>query len=140
MSLGSAPIDREIEYMPPKGPNDPRVFLAGKYDDDKWISGFFDEGTFTETLCGWARTVVVGRARLGGIPMGVIAVESRTVENIIPADPANSDSTEQVFMEAGGVWFPNSAYKTAQAINDFNKGEELPLMIFANWRGMVLKL
>ncbi|CAO0802940.1 unnamed protein product [Mucor circinelloides] len=135
MSLGSDPIDREIEYMPPKGPNDPRVFLAGKYDDGKWISGFFDEGTFTETLCGWARTVVVGRARLGGIPMGVIAVESRTVENIIPADPANSDSTEQVFMEAGGVWFPNSAYKTAQAINDFNKGEELPLMIFANWRG-----
>ncbi|CAI2183892.1 13463_t:CDS:2, partial [Funneliformis geosporum] len=24
---------------------------------------------------------------------------------------------------------------TAQAINDFNKGEQLPLMIFANWRG-----
>ena len=135
MNLGSDPIDREIEYMPPKGPNDPRTFLAGKYVDDKWISGFFDEGTFTETLCGWARTVVVGRARLGGIPMGIVAVESRTVENIIPADPANSDSTEQVFMEAGGVWFPNSAHKTAQAINDFNKGEQLPLMIFANWRG-----
>ncbi|KAI9477730.1 MAG: acetyl-CoA carboxylase [Benjaminiella poitrasii] len=135
MSLGFDPIDREIEYMPPKGPSDPRIFLAGKYNGDKWISGFFDEGSFTETLCGWARTVVAGRARLGGIPMGVIAVETRTVENIVPADPANADSTEQVFMEAGGVWFPNSAYKTAQAINDFNKGEELPLMIFANWRG-----
>lgn len=33
------------------------------------------------------------------------------------------------------VWFPDSAYKTAQAINDFNHGENLPLMIFANWRG-----
>jgi acetyl-CoA carboxylase / biotin carboxylase 1 len=33
------------------------------------------------------------------------------------------------------VWFPDSAYKTAQAINDFNHGENLPLIIFANWRG-----
>lgn len=99
------------------------------------MSGFFDRDSFVETLSGWARTVVVGRARLGGIPMGVVAVETRTVENIIPADPANSESTEQVLMEAGGVWYPNSAYKTAQAINDFNKGEQLPLMIFANWRG-----
>lgn len=33
------------------------------------------------------------------------------------------------------MWFPDSAYKTAQAIRDFNKGERLPLMILANWRG-----
>jgi len=32
------------------------------------------------------------------------------------------------------VWFPDSAYKTAQAIKDFSQ-EELPLIIFANWRG-----
>lgn len=36
--------------------------------------------------------------------------------------------------QAGQVWFPDSAYKTAQAIKDFGN-EELPLMIFANWRG-----
>ena len=67
--------------------------------------------------------------------MGVIAVENRTVENVVPADPANPDSVEQVIMEAGQVWYPNSAFKTAQAINDFNRGEQLPLIIFANWRG-----
>ena len=67
--------------------------------------------------------------------MGVIAVETRTIENVVPADPANPDSVEQVIMEAGQVWYPNSAYKTAQAINDFNHGEQLPLIIFANWRG-----
>ena len=33
------------------------------------------------------------------------------------------------------MWYPNSAFKTAQAINDFNNGEQLPLMILANWRG-----
>ena len=32
------------------------------------------------------------------------------------------------------MWYPDSAYKTAQAIQDFNK-EQLPLIIFANWRG-----
>lgn len=32
------------------------------------------------------------------------------------------------------MWYPDSAYKTAQAISDFNR-EELPLVILANWRG-----
>jgi len=36
--------------------------------------------------------------------------------------------------QAGQVWYPDSAYKTAQAIRDFDQ-EELPLIIFANWRG-----
>ena len=36
--------------------------------------------------------------------------------------------------QAGGVWFPDSAYKTAQALKDFNR-EGLPCIVFANWRG-----
>lgn len=47
--------------------------------------------------------MVVGRARLGGPPMGVIAVETRTVERVIPADPTNPSSFEQRIMEAGQV-------------------------------------
>jgi len=46
----------------------------------------------------------VGRARLGGIPVGVIAVETRTIERVVPADPANPASFEQRLMEAGQVW------------------------------------
>lgn len=34
--------------------------------------------------------------RLGGIPLGVIAVETRTVELTVPADPANLDSESKV--------------------------------------------
>ena len=128
--------DREIGYVPPKGPYDPRWLIEGKYDEttNEWLSGFFDKGSYQETLSGWAQTVVVGRARLGGIPMGVIAVETRTIERVVPADPANPASFEQRIMEAGQVWYPNSAYKTAQAIFDFNR-EGLPLIVFANWRG-----
>lgn len=127
--------DRDIEYTPPKGVYDVRWMICGKEEEGTHMSGLFDKGSFQETLSGWAKTVVVGRARLGGIPIGVIAVEARVIENVLPADPANPVSTEQVIMEAGQVWYPNSAYKTAQAINDFNYGEQLPLMILANWRG-----
>ncbi|KAI9599530.1 acetyl-CoA carboxylase [Syncephalis fuscata] len=114
------PVDRDIEVEPSTTPYDPRLLLAEQH----WLGGFFDRDSFMETLVGWARSVVVGRARLGGIPVGVISVESRTGERIIPADPANANSEEQV-----------QASRTAQAIRDFNNGEQLPLIIFANWRG-----
>jgi len=71
---------------------------------------------------------------LGGIPMGVIVTENRTSEALKPADPADSTSQEKMVQQAGGVWFPDSAYKTAQALKDFNR-EGLPCIIFANWRG-----
>ncbi|XP_074494153.1 acetyl-CoA carboxylase isoform X2 [Sebastes fasciatus] len=131
------PVDREIEYTPTKAPYDPRWMLAGRPNPTvkgAWQSGFFDHGSFMEIMESWAQTVVVGRARLGGIPLGVIAVETRTVEFTVPADPANLDSESKVLQQAGQVWFPDSAFKTAQAICDFNR-EGLPLMVFANWRG-----
>ncbi|EAU29893.1 acetyl-CoA carboxylase [Aspergillus terreus NIH2624] len=132
----SDPWDRDVEYYPPsKQTYDPRWLIAGKEDEEGFLPGLFDAGSFEEALGGWARTVVVGRARLGGIPMGVIAVETRSVENVTPADPANPDSMEMISTEAGGVWYPNSAFKTAQALRDFNNGEQLPVMILANWRG-----
>ena len=67
--------------------------------------------------------------------MGVIAVETRLTETIIPADPANPASRQTNLAQAGQVWFPDSAYKTAQALADFNAAENLPVMLFANWRG-----
>uniref|UniRef100_A0A0A9YFN2 Acetyl-CoA carboxylase n=3 Tax=Lygus hesperus TaxID=30085 RepID=A0A0A9YFN2_LYGHE len=131
------PIDREVTYMPTKTPYDPRWMLEGRQNPsnpDTWESGFFDHGSWDEIMRPWAQTVVTGRARLGGIPVGVIAVETRTVEVIFPADPANPDSEAKTQSQAGQVWFPDSAYKTSQAIKDFSH-ENLPLIIFANWRG-----
>lgn len=40
--------------------------------------------------------ICFGAGRLGGIPVGVVAVETRTVELSIPADPANLDSEAKV--------------------------------------------
>uniref|UniRef100_A0A8D0GX21 acetyl-CoA carboxylase n=1 Tax=Sphenodon punctatus TaxID=8508 RepID=A0A8D0GX21_SPHPU len=131
------PIEREIDFVPSKAPYDPRWMLAGRPHPTvkgSWQSGFFDHGSFMEIMQPWAQTVVVGRARLGGIPIGVIAVETRTVEMTEPADPANPESEAKITQQAGQVWFPDSAFKTAQVIKDFDR-ERLPLLIFANWRG-----
>lgn len=131
-------IERPVEFHPEdKGTQyDPRLLLTGKVDEatGKWISGFTDRGSFRETLDGWAKSVVVGRARLGGIPCGVVVTEVRTSEKVVPADPAAPNTQENLIQQAGQVWFPDSAHKTATAIKDF-KGEDLPLFIFANWRG-----
>ncbi|XP_042493144.1 acetyl-CoA carboxylase 1-like [Macadamia integrifolia] len=128
------PPERPVEYLP-ENSCDPRGEICGVVDGNgKWLGGIFDKDSFVETLEGWARTVVTGRAKLGGIPVGIVAVETQTVMQIIPADPGQLDSHERVVPQAGQVWFPDSASKTSQALLDFNR-EELPLFILANWRG-----
>ena len=67
--------------------------------------GFFDKDSYIETLGNWAKTVVTGRARLGGIPCGVVAVETRSMECVHPADPANPDSEKTVCVEVDLVTF-----------------------------------
>eukprot|EP00457_Paulinella_chromatophora_P000115 gb/GEZN01000115.1/.p1 GENE.gb/GEZN01000115.1/~~gb/GEZN01000115.1/.p1 ORF type:complete len:2290 (+),score=335.54 gb/GEZN01000115.1/:133-6870(+) len=146
LPLKPDPIERVVAWRPTKSPYDPRHMLAGALHDptaiesneegemSQWVSGFFDKGSWMELLRNWAQSVVVGRARLGGLPMGVIAVETRSFDMVVPADPAAPTSKEQVVAKAGMVWYPDSAYKTSQAINDM-AAEDLPIMIFANWRG-----
>jgi acetyl-CoA carboxylase/biotin carboxylase 1 len=124
------PVDRPVAWRPTPTPYDPRLMLSGTSD----MPGFFDKDSFKEYLAGWGKSVIVGRGRLGGIPMGAIAVETRLVDRVIPADPADANSREAVLPQAGQVLFPDSSYKTAQALRDFDK-EGLPVMIFANWRG-----
>ena len=38
------------------------------------------------------------------------------MEVTLPADPANADSEAKTVSQAGQVWFPDSAFKTAQVI------------------------
>ncbi|WVW79516.1 hypothetical protein I302_101485 [Kwoniella bestiolae CBS 10118] len=132
------PWDRSVEWKPTKAAYDPRNFLAGCYEDvdgvSTWKSGILDNGSFFETMGGWAQTIVTGRGRLNGIPVAVIAAETRSIERVDPADPANENSQESRVSLAGTVWFPDSSRKTATAIEDSNR-EGLPLVIFANFRG-----
>ncbi|VDD78910.1 unnamed protein product, partial [Mesocestoides corti] len=152
---GVDPIDRPVEYIPSRERtnDDPRWMFTGVLNgqfestrndgskhgtstkvDQQWLSGFFDWGSWQEVLGSWAMGAIAGRARLGGIPCGVITPETRVSVCRVPADPANPASEAQSINQAGQVWYPDSAYKTAQVIADFAR-EELPLFVFANWRG-----
>lgn len=113
---------------------DARAAIAGIHEGCVWIPGLFDKGSWSESQSGWAKTVITGRARLGGHPVGIIAVETNIVSKVIPADPGASDSVERTELQAGQVWYPDSALKTAQAMEEFDR-EGLPLFILANWRG-----
>ncbi|AYU81515.1 acetyl-CoA carboxylase, putative [Leishmania donovani] len=125
------PIDRDVTFCPTSNTQyDPRLLVTGLLGQ----TGLFDRGSWMETLEGWARTVVVGRATLGGIPCGVILVETRLTKKFDPADPADPTSTSSFITQAGQVWFPDSARKTADALDDFHH-ERLPCFILANWRG-----
>ncbi|KAI3950918.1 hypothetical protein MKW92_020924 [Papaver armeniacum] len=106
----SDPPQRLVEYFP-ENSCDPRAAICGL--NDKLLSQ-------------------VGKT--WGIPVGIVAVETQTMMQVIPADPGQLDSHERVVPQAGQVWFPDSASKTSQALLDFNR-EELPLFIMANWRG-----
>lgn len=117
--LETDPVNRDIEFTPTSTPYDPRHMLAGhevpatppssplesdaegaaevpqqqhKKHQRRWVSGFCDRGSFKEVQGPWGAGVVVGRARLGGQPIGVIAVDPRTTTAVAPADPANADS------------------------------------------------
>ena len=91
------PVDRAVEWRPTPTPYDPRSMMGGEGN----TPGFFDKGTFKEYLAGWGKSVVIGRGRLGGIPMGAIAVETRQVEQVVPADPADPNSREAILPQAG---------------------------------------
>eukprot|EP00850_Spirogloea_muscicola_P010152 SM000058S18582 [mRNA] locus=s58:582944:601807:- [translate_table: standard] len=128
------PSDRPVAYTPTTSCK-PLAAIEGEVGaDGVWAGGIFDRGSFTQSHTDWAQTVITGRARLGGIPLAVVAVETATVSQTIIADPGQPDTHERVIQRAGQVWFPDSALKTAQAMRDFQR-EGLPLFVLANWRG-----
>jgi len=129
------PINRPVEWSPQKGlPYDPVEMFKGGNIHGKYYKGIADFNSWHEIMDGWAKTVRVGRCRIGGLAVGVIAPETSSVTIEIPADPANSESDRKIVRRSGQVWFPDSSHKTAQAIRDFNR-EQLPLLIMGNWRG-----
>lgn len=137
--LTSDPIDRDVSkillgkegLIKPPGPEAERPV---PYDSMELVRTVFDAGSTEEAMEEWGGTVHVGRATIGGQPVGFITVDTRTVEKEVPADPSIEGSSPDRMNQFGQVWYPDSAFKTSQWIQ-FMKNEHRPLVIMPNWRG-----
>uniref|UniRef100_A0A0K0D8L5 CoA carboxyltransferase C-terminal domain-containing protein n=1 Tax=Angiostrongylus cantonensis TaxID=6313 RepID=A0A0K0D8L5_ANGCA len=131
--LGFDSTPRPVKFtIEPNKPYDIRRLIDSR--DSEEIRGICDSNSFDEIMNDWAKTIIAGRARICGIPIGVVSSELRNVTSIIPADPACPNSQSIEIHQAGQVWYPDSAFKTAEVIGDFNR-EGLPLLFIASLRG-----
>lgn len=89
---------RDVDTRPTKSSYDPRLLL-----DTPEGTGLFDKNSFDEIMNGWAKTIIAARARIRGLPVGVVSVETRTMECDIPADPADPHSQARSVYQAGQV-------------------------------------
>ena len=112
--------------VPPEG--------DGALSPAQLVDVLFDAGSFVEVQRAWAKSVVCGRARLNGRAVGVIATQTATTELVVPADPGDFSTSERRIQHPGCLWLPDSAAKTAEALEDMGR-EHLPIIILANWRG-----
>ncbi|WKY14248.1 hypothetical protein Q1695_000077 [Nippostrongylus brasiliensis] len=131
--LGFDSKPRPVQFtIEPNKPYDIRTLIDSR--DSEHLRGICDSNSFDEIMNDWAKTIIAGRARICGIPIGVISSELRNVMSVNPADPASPNSQSVEVHQAGQVWYPDSAFKTAEVIGDFNR-EGLPLLFIASLRG-----
>uniref|UniRef100_A0A1I7WUC5 Acetyl-CoA carboxylase n=1 Tax=Heterorhabditis bacteriophora TaxID=37862 RepID=A0A1I7WUC5_HETBA len=98
--LDSKPRLVQFDIEPNK-PYDIRQLIdSGKSTDGK---GICDCNSFDEIMNDWAKTIIAGRARISGIPIGVVSSELRNVKSINPADPASPNSQSVEVHQAGQV-------------------------------------
>jgi propionyl-CoA carboxylase beta chain len=76
------PVDRMDPVLDTIVPDDP----AKPYDMKDVISRVVDDGEFLEIQPGWAQNIVVGYARLGGRPVGIIAQQPALLAGALDID------------------------------------------------------
>ncbi|KAK6024222.1 carboxyl transferase domain protein [Ostertagia ostertagi] len=131
--IGFDSSPRLVQFtVEPNKPYDIRQLIDSR--DSEHTRGICDSNSFDEIMNEWAKTIIAGRARICGIPIGVVSSELRNVMSVNPADPASPNSQSVEVHQAGQVWYPDSAFKTAEVIGDFNR-EGLPLLFIASLRG-----
>ena len=68
--------DEQLNSLVPDNPNQP-------YDITRVIGAVVDEGRFLEVHAHWAKNLVVGFARLGGTPVGVVANQPAVLAGVL---------------------------------------------------------
>lgn len=87
--------DRLLQIVPPN-PNKP-------YDVRDVIASVVDHGDFFEVQPGWAMNMVVGFARLGGKPIGIIANQAKVLAGCIDINASDKASRFIRFCDAFNI-------------------------------------
>ena len=82
------PADRRDEDLLAIVPDSPRR----AYDVKKVVRAVVDHGVFFEIKPGWAKNIVVGLARLGGAPAGIVANQPMVLGGALDVDSADKAS------------------------------------------------
>ena len=93
------PIDRRemsLDTLAPENPNKP-------YDIKELIGKTVDEGEFMELQPGWAANIVIGFARYGGQPVGIVANQPIVLAGCLDIDSARKAGRFVRFCDAFGL-------------------------------------
>ncbi len=93
------PVDREdaeLDHLVPDSPNIP-------YDMGGVIRRVVDDGEFFEIHADYAKNIVVGFARMGGIPVGVVANQPDFLAGVLDIDSAVKGARFVRFCDAFGI-------------------------------------
>jgi acetyl-CoA carboxylase carboxyltransferase component len=93
------PADRRDEALLTIVPDSPRR----AYDVRKVVGAVVDHGRFFEIKPGWARNIVVGLARLGGVPVGVVANQPMVLGGALDIDAADKAARFILLCDAFGL-------------------------------------
>ncbi|OGL17805.1 MAG: propionyl-CoA carboxylase [Candidatus Rokubacteria bacterium RIFCSPLOWO2_12_FULL_71_22] len=93
------PADRRDEALLTLVPDSPRR----AYDVTKVVRAVIDHGALFELKPGWAKNVVVGLARLGGAPVGIVANQPMVLGGALDVDSADKAARFIMLCDAFGL-------------------------------------
>ncbi len=88
--------DEELDTLVPEDPAEP-------YDMYEVIRRVVDDGEFLEVQAGFARNLIVGFARLGGHPVGIVAQQPAVLAGVLDIDAADKGARFIRFCDAFNI-------------------------------------
>ncbi|MDO8518841.1 MAG: carboxyl transferase domain-containing protein [Deltaproteobacteria bacterium] len=125
------PVTRELKLPAnEEHKKDPYFYAKELFDADSFIP------EPDEFMAGYGKTVIAGRARIGGRAVGFAMpnYDKTKLGRVIPADPGDESSAERTEKQDPRVLYPDSSSKMAEAIENFSR-DGLATMLLIDWRG-----
>ena len=127
--VGMLPTELEV-HLEKNRPSHPpesvyELFKDEGYDAHKLLDAILDENSWIEYKEGFGKTLITGFAKMGGVPVGVVANQRLPVKN------------GKGEIEIGGVLYAESADKAARFVMECNQ-MQIPILFFQDVMGFMV--